>query len=65
MRTMADVNSGNHKMTTVEIIYNAISFIVAVVATIAFTIYAKRALYNLKKEKDAATDPLLTTANTS
>lgn len=35
-------------MTTVEIVYNIISFIVAVVTTIAFTVYAKRTLNELK-----------------
>jgi len=32
----------------VEIVYNIISFIVAVVTTIAFTVYAKRTLNELK-----------------
>ena len=35
---------GNYHLTTVEIIYNIVSFIIAVITTIAFTIYAKRAL---------------------
>lgn len=30
-----------------EIIYNIVSFIIAIVTTIAFTVYAKRALNNL------------------
>ena len=40
---------GNYKMTPVEITYNIISFIVAVVLTIAFTIYAKRALNEIER----------------
>ena len=34
-------------MTAVEIIYNIVSLIIAIVTTIAFTIYAKRALNEL------------------
>ncbi|KAK1568339.1 hypothetical protein Q3G72_023316 [Acer saccharum] len=44
IRTLANVQYGNYHLTTVEIIYNVISFIVAVITTIAFTVYAKRAL---------------------
>jgi hypothetical protein len=39
---------GNYKMTPVEITYNIISFIIAIVLTIAFTVYAKRALNDIK-----------------
>lgn len=48
IRTFADVQYKNHHLTTVEIIYNIISFIVAIVVTFAFTIYAKRTLNELK-----------------
>lgn len=48
IRTLADVHYGNHHLTMVEIIYNIISFIVAIITTVAFTIYAKRALNELK-----------------
>ncbi|GFY94641.1 SNARE associated Golgi protein family [Actinidia rufa] len=48
IRTFADVQYGNHHMTTVEIVYNVISFIVAIITTVAFTIYAKRTLNELK-----------------
>ncbi|XP_057488169.1 uncharacterized protein LOC130774165 [Actinidia eriantha] len=48
IRTLADVKYGNHRLTTVEIIYNCISFIVAIIVTVAFTIYAKRTLNELK-----------------
>ncbi|KAK1568298.1 hypothetical protein Q3G72_022772 [Acer saccharum] len=44
IRMLANVQYGNYHLTTVEIIYNIISFIIAVIATIAFTVYAKRAL---------------------
>ncbi|KAK2662934.1 hypothetical protein Ddye_001508 [Dipteronia dyeriana] len=44
IRTLANVQYGNYHLTTVEIIYNIISFVIAVVTTIAFTVYAKRAL---------------------
>ncbi|KAK9286288.1 hypothetical protein L1049_014678 [Liquidambar formosana] len=49
IRTFADVKYGNYQLTTVEIIYNVISFIVAIITTVAFTVYAKRALNELKK----------------
>eukprot|EP00262_Sarcandra_glabra_P006556 TRINITY_DN18897_c0_g1_i1.p1 TRINITY_DN18897_c0_g1~~TRINITY_DN18897_c0_g1_i1.p1 ORF type:complete len:329 (+),score=32.27 TRINITY_DN18897_c0_g1_i1:142-1128(+) len=49
IRTLADMKYGNHHMTTVEIVYNVISFIVAIFTTVAFTVYAKRALNDLKK----------------
>ncbi|KAK9093557.1 hypothetical protein Syun_028468 [Stephania yunnanensis] len=48
LRTFADVSYGNRHLTTIEIVYNIISFIVAVVTTVAFTVYAKRALDKLK-----------------
>lgn len=48
IRTFADVKYGNHHLTWVEIVYNIISFIIAIVTTVAFTIYAKRALNELK-----------------
>ncbi|CAA2980261.1 transmembrane 64-like [Olea europaea subsp. europaea] len=48
IRTLADVKYGNHHLTLVEIIYNVISFIVAIITTVAFTIYAKRTLNDLK-----------------
>nr|KYP62585.1 TVP38/TMEM64 family membrane protein slr0305 family [Cajanus cajan] len=48
IRTLADAQYGKHHLTTVEIVYNIISFIVAVVTTIAFTVYAKRSLNELE-----------------
>ncbi|KAI8026566.1 TVP38/TMEM64 family membrane protein slr0305 [Camellia lanceoleosa] len=47
--TFADMKYGNHQMTLVEIIYNVISFIVAIFSTVAFTIYAKRTLNELER----------------
>ncbi|KAF6163431.1 hypothetical protein GIB67_029280 [Kingdonia uniflora] len=52
MRTLTDMKYGNRRMTTVEIVYNIISFIIAIVTTVAFTVYAKRALEELRKEED-------------
>lgn len=48
LRTWADVKYGNHHLTTVEIVYNIISFIIAIITTVAFTIYAKRVLHELR-----------------
>lgn len=39
-------------MGTVEIVYNVISFVVAVAVTVAFTVYARRALDELKRAED-------------
>ena len=40
---------GNYKMGTVEIVYNIISFVIAVAITVVFTVYARRALDELKR----------------
>lgn len=52
IRTLADMKYGNYKMTPVEITYNIISFVVAVVLTVVFTVYAKRALNDIKTSDD-------------
>ncbi|KAF2309935.1 hypothetical protein P3X46_031830 [Hevea brasiliensis] len=49
IRTFADVQYGNYHLTTLEIIYNVISFIIAIITTVAFTVYAKRALQELER----------------
>lgn len=54
IRTFADVQYGNYHLTVVEIIYNVISLIVAIVTTVAFTIYTKRALDELQSAKTNA-----------
>ena len=51
IRTLADMKYGNYKMTPVEITYNVISFIIAIVLTVAFTVYAKRALNEIKSSE--------------
>lgn len=43
---------GNHHLTTVEIVYNVISFIIAIVTIVAFTVYAKRTLRQLESEEE-------------
>ncbi|XP_021759571.1 transmembrane protein 64-like [Chenopodium quinoa] len=48
IRTFADVKYGNHHLTWVEIVYNIISLIVTILTIVAFTMYAKRALDELK-----------------
>ncbi|XP_027916493.1 transmembrane protein 64-like [Vigna unguiculata] len=48
LKTLADAQYGRHHLTTVEIVYNIISFFSAIVTTIAFTVYAKRTLNELK-----------------
>ncbi|XP_008800284.1 transmembrane protein 64 [Phoenix dactylifera] len=49
IRTLADMKYGNYSMTPVEIVYNIVSFVIAIVITIAFTVYARRALDDLKR----------------
>ncbi|XP_074275111.1 uncharacterized protein LOC141599103 isoform X1 [Silene latifolia] len=49
IRTFADVQYGNHHLTWVEIVYNVISLIVAIITIVVFTIYTKKALQDLKK----------------
>ncbi|KAJ8572723.1 hypothetical protein K7X08_009234 [Anisodus acutangulus] len=51
MRTFADVQYGNHHLTTVEIVYNVISFIIAVAAIVGFTVYAKRTLESERRKQ--------------
>lgn len=53
MRTLVDAKYGNYSMTTVEIVSNVVSFVIAVVTTVAFTVYAKRALDTLEKADEA------------
>ncbi|KAL3635193.1 hypothetical protein CASFOL_019740 [Castilleja foliolosa] len=48
IRTLADVQYRNHHLTVVEIVYNIISFIIAIITTVAFTVYAKRTLNDLE-----------------
>ena len=56
IRTLADVKYGKHKLTTVEIIYSIISFIAAAALTVAFTVYAKKSLNNIKGPDDISED---------
>ncbi|GAB4848591.1 hypothetical protein Ancab_003298 [Ancistrocladus abbreviatus] len=48
MRTFADVKYGNHHLTWVEIVYNVITFIIAAITIIAFTVYTKKAMNELE-----------------
>ncbi|KAL9229364.1 hypothetical protein vseg_004838 [Gypsophila vaccaria] len=60
IRTFADVQYGNHHLTWVEIVYNVISFIIAIITIVVFTVYTKRALEELKRAdaKDNREDSL-------
>ncbi|KAJ9536564.1 hypothetical protein OSB04_un000263 [Centaurea solstitialis] len=58
IRTFADVQYRNHRLTPLEIIYNGISFIIAVAMTIGFTVYAKKALKDLENEENKGTGVL-------
>jgi uncharacterized membrane protein len=59
IRTLADAKYGNLHLTKVEIIYNIISFIIAVITTVAFTVYAKRALDEIQKAETNGEDASL------
>ncbi|KAE8806533.1 transmembrane protein 64 [Hordeum vulgare] len=56
IRTLADVKYGKQKMTPVEITYSTISFVAAAALTVAFTVYAKKALNNIKSPDDTSED---------
>ncbi|KAL8205951.1 hypothetical protein R6Q57_009502 [Mikania cordata] len=62
IRTFADVQYRNHRLTTLEIVYNVISFIIAGAMTIGFTVYAKKALKELENE-DKEIDDVLYSGN--
>ncbi|KAJ8504591.1 hypothetical protein OPV22_005477 [Ensete ventricosum] len=49
IRTLADVKYREYTMTPVEIVYNILSFVIAIAITIAFTVYARRAMSDLRK----------------
>ncbi|KAI3704092.1 hypothetical protein L1987_74305 [Smallanthus sonchifolius] len=51
LRTFANMQYGDHQMSPLEIIYNAISFVVAAVMTVCFTFYSKKTLKKLETEE--------------
>ncbi|URD77677.1 SNARE associated Golgi protein, partial [Musa troglodytarum] len=53
IRTLANMKYRNYTMTPVEIVYNIISFLIAIAITIAFTVYARRALGDLRKAESS------------
>ncbi|KAF0906906.1 hypothetical protein E2562_013292 [Oryza meyeriana var. granulata] len=55
--TLADLKYHNHKMTTVEIVYNIVSITVAFLIAIGFTIYAKRALDAMQSSEGICPEP--------
>ncbi|KAL5097930.1 hypothetical protein RYX36_002257 [Vicia faba] len=61
IKTLADAQYGKHRLTTVEIIYNIISFIISVITIVGFTVYAKRSLNKLKRENAGSTTAYDTT----
>lgn len=61
IRTFADVQYGNHHLTLVEIIYNVISLIIAIITTVVFTIYAKRAFSELESADKNGEDAIVAT----
>lgn len=52
IKTFADVQYGNIHLTPVEIVYNVISFIIAIITTVVFTVYTKRTLDELERAQD-------------
>lgn len=49
IRTFADVKYGNYHLTPLEIVYNVISFVVAIITVVLFTVYTKRKMEELKR----------------
>jgi len=58
IRTLAELNYRKHRMTTVEIVYNVVSVIVAIVFAIGFTVYARRVLDNMERSEAICTEPV-------
>ncbi|KAL6657535.1 hypothetical protein ACP70R_005315 [Stipagrostis hirtigluma subsp. patula] len=58
IRTLAELNYRKHRMTTVEIVYNVVSVVVAVSIGIGFTVYARRALNNMESSEGIRTEPV-------
>lgn len=52
IRSLADATQGHQFLSLQQIIYDAIGFCVAVAATAAVTIYAKRTLQKLQTEEE-------------
>ncbi|XP_058104684.1 uncharacterized protein LOC131248421 [Magnolia sinica] len=52
IRSLADASQGQQFLSVQQIIYDALGFCVALAATIAITVYAKRALQNLQIEDE-------------
>ena len=50
---LADLKYDQRRMTTVEIVYNVISAIVAVLIGVGFTVYARRALDGIQSAESA------------
>lgn len=65
IRTLAELNYHKHRMSRVEIVYNVISVIVAVVFMIGFAIYARRALENMESSEGIYPEPIAASAGTA
>uniref|UniRef100_A0A0E0QBP6 VTT domain-containing protein n=1 Tax=Oryza rufipogon TaxID=4529 RepID=A0A0E0QBP6_ORYRU len=55
--TLAGLKYHNHRLTTVEIVYNVISITVAFLVAIGFTVYAKRALDEMERSEGTCPEP--------
>ncbi|KAM7262759.1 hypothetical protein ACFE04_000442 [Oxalis oulophora] len=58
IKTLADVQYANYHLTLVEIIYNVISMVIAIVTTVLFTVYAKRTFKELERAEANGEDIL-------
>ncbi|KAK3127810.1 hypothetical protein QOZ80_7AG0578680 [Eleusine coracana subsp. coracana] len=58
IRTLAELKYHKHRMSRVEIVYNVISVIIAVLFMIGFTIYARRALDNMENSEGIYPEPV-------
>lgn len=63
MLTLADMQYGKYTMKPLEIVYNIVSFLVAITITIAFTVYARRALNDLKEAESSNSEGIHTNHN--
>ncbi|KAK3125804.1 hypothetical protein QOZ80_7BG0609930 [Eleusine coracana subsp. coracana] len=58
IRTLAELKYHKHRMSRVEIVYNVISVIIAVLFMIGFTIHARRALDNMENSEGIYPEPV-------
>ncbi|TVU37705.1 hypothetical protein EJB05_11035, partial [Eragrostis curvula] len=65
IRTLAELKYHKHRMSRVEIVYNVISAVVAVLFMVGFTIYARRALDDMESSEGIYPEPVAAPARSA